>query len=85
LEIKIRISVIKAFNIIINTPCQIGSTAYYRYDLDLTKYTTYITIGTTTTTRKFKFMCWIKSGAHNSGLKFLNYNIDICQLLLNDY
>jgi hypothetical protein len=73
----------KAFNIIINTPCQIGSTAYYRYDLDLTKYTTYITIGTTTTTRKFKFMCWLSSGAHNSGLYSLNYDIDysFCQNL----
>jgi hypothetical protein len=73
----------KAFNIIINTPCQIGSAAYYRYDLDLTKYTTYITIGTTTTTRKFKFMCWLSSGAHNSGLYSLNYDIDysFCQNL----
>jgi len=75
----------KAFNVIVNTPCQIGSTSYYRYDLDLTKYTTYITIGTTTTTRKFKFMCWMTSGAHNSGLYSLNYDIDysFCQNLSN--
>jgi len=75
----------KAFNIIVNTPCQIGSTSYYRYDLDLTKYTTFITIGTTTTTRKFKFMCWMTSGAHNSGLYSLNYDIDysFCQNLSN--
>ena len=71
------------FNILINTPCVIGTTPYYRYDLDLTKYTTYITIGTTTTTRKFKFMCWMTSGAHNSGLYSLNYDIDysFCQNL----
>ena len=51
--------------------------------MDLTKYTTYITIGTTTTTRKFKFMCWLSSGAHNSGLYSLNYDIDysFCQNL----
>ena len=58
---------------------------YYRYDLDLTKYTTFITIGTTTQTRKFKFMCWLSSGAHNSGLYSLNYDIDysLCQNLSN--
>ena len=66
----------KAFNINIITPSQIGSIVYYRYDLDLTKYTTFITIGTTTQTRKFKFMCWLSSGAHNSGLYSLNYDID---------
>jgi len=75
----------KSFNIIVNTICQIGSTQYYRYDLDLNKYTTFITIGTTTTTRKFKFMCWVSSGAHNSGLYSLNYDIDysFCQNLSN--
>jgi hypothetical protein len=75
----------KAFNINIITPSQIGSTVYYRYDLDLTKYTTFITIGTTTQTRKFKFMCWLSSGAHNSGLYSLNYDIDysFCQNLSN--
>ena len=65
-----------AFNVIISTPCIIGSTTYYRYDLDLTKYTTYITIAPTTQTRKFKFMSWLTSGAHNSGLYSLNYDID---------
>jgi len=65
-----------AFNVIISTPCIIGSKTYYRYDLDLTKYTTYITIAPTTQTRKFKFMSWLTSGAHNSGLYSLNYDID---------
>jgi hypothetical protein len=64
------------FNIIILTPCMIGSTTYYKYDLDLRLYTKVKTITPTTTTRKFKFMCWIKSGAHNSGLYSLNYDID---------
>jgi hypothetical protein len=64
------------FNIIILIPCIIGSTTYYKYDLDLRLYTKVKTITPTTTTRKFKFMCWIKSGAHNSGLNSLNYDID---------
>ena len=64
------------FTIYINTPCVIGSTNYYRYDLDLTKYTTFITVGIIAQTRKFKFMCWLSSGAHNSGLYSLNYDID---------
>jgi hypothetical protein len=54
----------------------IGSTTYYKYDLDLRLYTKVKTITPTTTTRKFKFMCWIKSGAHNSDLYSLNYDID---------
>jgi hypothetical protein len=64
------------FNIIILTPCMIGSTTYYKYDLDLRLYTKVKTITPTTTTRKFKFMSWIKSGAHNSGIYSLNYDID---------
>jgi hypothetical protein len=54
----------------------IGSTTYYKYDLDLRLYTKVKTIAPTTTTRKFKFMCWMRSGAHKSGLNSLNYDID---------
>ncbi len=64
------------FNIIITIPCMIGTTTYYRYDLDLRLYTKVLTIAPTTTTRKFKFMCWMKTGAHNAGLYSLNYDID---------
>ena len=64
------------FNLIITTPCMIGTTTYYRYDLDLRLYTKVLTIAPTTTTRKFKFMCWLKTGAHNAGLYSLNYDID---------
>jgi hypothetical protein len=64
------------FNIIMLTPCMIGSTTYYKYDLDLRLYTKVKTIAPTTTTRKFKFMCWMRSGAHKSGLNSLNYDID---------
>ena len=54
----------------------IGSTTYYKYDLNLILYTKVQTITPTTTTRKFKFMYLIKSGAHNSSLYSLNYDID---------
>ncbi len=37
------------FNIVLVTLCSIGSTTYYKYDLDLRLYTKFITIGTTTT------------------------------------
>ena len=31
------------FLISFNTTCTVGSSSYYKYDIDLTKYTTYIT------------------------------------------
>ena len=56
------------FTIFIDTACTLNSTTYYRYDLDLTKYRSYITVGAIAQTRKFEFMCWLSSGEHNSGL-----------------
>ena len=64
------------FLISLNSTCTIGSSSYYKYDIDLTKYTTYITPTAFATTRKFKFMCALATGAHNSGLYSLNYDID---------
>jgi len=64
------------FNIIITTASMIGSTVYYRYDLDLRSYTKSLSFPPTTTIRKFKFMCWLASGTHNAGLYSLNYDID---------
>ena len=64
------------FLISVNTTCTVGSSSYYKYDIDLTKYTTYITPSAFATTRKFKFMCALATGAHNSGLYSLNYDID---------
>ena len=72
----VNISKKSMFNIDITIPSSIGTTTYYRYDLDLRLYTKFITIVPTTTTRKFKFMCGMASGAHNSGLYSLNYDID---------
>ena len=56
--------------------CTISGKTYYRYDIDLTKYTKYITNVAGGTLRKFKWMSWLSSGAHNSGQYSLNYDID---------
>jgi hypothetical protein len=66
----------KAFTFNCNTPCNIGGSTFFRYDIDLTKYTIFITNVSGGTLRKFKFMSWLTSGAHNSGLYSLNYDID---------
>ena len=65
------------------TPCTIGSKTYYKYDIDLTKYTTYITPSPYTQTRKFKFMCSLSSGAHLAGMYSLNYDIDYSEINYN--
>ena len=64
------------FSITFTTQCQINNNTYYRYDLDLRYYTTYITSGLTTT-RIFKFMSWLASGYHinSTGNFTLNYDI----------
>ena len=71
------------FTIVLNGSYTIGSTSYSRYDIDLTKYTKYITVSNAignTTTRKFNFICNLATGAHNSGLYSLNYDIDYSYL-----
>ena len=67
------------FTITLGGLATIGSKTYSRYDLDLTQYTKFITVGNaaeSTNTRKFKFMSCLATGAHNSGLYSLNYDID---------
>ena len=49
--------------------CIIGAKNYYKYDLDMRLHTKNKTIIPTTTPRKLKNMCWIKSGAHYTGFK----------------
>ena len=66
----------KAFTFNCNRLCAIVNSVYYRYDIDLTKYTTYITTTSGSQLRKFKFMSWLTSGAHNSGKYSLNYDVD---------
>jgi len=66
----------KGFTFTCNTVCAIVNDVYYRYDIDLTKYTTYNTTTSGSQLRKFKFMSWLTSGAHNSGKYSLNYDVD---------
>jgi len=66
----------KGFTFNWNTVCAIVNDVYYRYDIDLTKYTTYNTTTSGSQLRKFKFMSWLTSGAHNSGKYSLNYDVD---------
>ena len=66
----------KPFTFTCSSVCTIGGKTFYRYDIDLTKYTKYITNGVGGTLRKFKWMSWLSSGAHNSGQYSLNYDID---------
>ena len=66
------------FNFTCATPINIGSTTYYRYDIDLNRYTASYsrTSGSTVlgTTRKFKWMSWLATGIHENGYD-LNYDI----------
>ena len=57
------------------TCCTLNNTTYYKYDIDLTKYTTSITNGTSTL-RKFKWMSWLYTGFHNASQYSLNYDVD---------
>ncbi len=56
--------------------CNVRGGTYYKYDIDLRLYTTYTTNVAATTTRKFKFMCWLNSGAYSINSYSLNYDID---------
>ena len=66
----------KGFTFNCNTICAIVNDVYYRYDIDLTKYTTFNTTTSGSQLRKFKFMSWLTSGAHNTGKYSLNYDVD---------
>ena len=66
----------KPFTFTCSSVCTIGGRNFFRYDIDLTKYTKFITNVSGGTLRKFKWMSWLSSGAHNSGQYSLNYDID---------
>ena len=66
----------KPFTFTCSSVCSIGGRNFFRYDIDLTKYTKFITNVSGGTLRKFKWMSWLSSGAHNSGQYSLNYDID---------
>ena len=55
----------------VSTPCIIESTNYYRHDIVLRLYTKSIKPGPFTQTRKFQFMSWLATMAHNSGFNSL--------------
>ena len=63
------------FNFSCSTTCTLNNATYYKYDIDLTKYTTSITNGTATL-RKFKWMSWLYTGFHNAAQYSLNYDVD---------
>jgi hypothetical protein len=50
------------FSFIASTPIAIVNTPYYKYDIDLNKYTNIVNFEGVIPTRKFKIMTWIKSG-----------------------
>jgi hypothetical protein len=66
----------KPFTFNCNTACTINGTTYYRYDINLSNYTTYITNTSGSQLRKFKWMSWLTSGGHTIGQYSLNYEID---------
>jgi hypothetical protein len=70
------ISTQKSFTFNCSSVCTIGGRNFFRYDIDLKKYTKFITNVSGGTLRKFKWMSWLSSGAHNSGQYSLNYDID---------
>ena len=67
---------VSTFNIIITQSLLLNSIQYYKYDLDIRQYTTFISVVPYILQRKFKFTCCLLSGALDLGLYNLNYDID---------
>jgi hypothetical protein len=67
---------VSRFNIIVTQSVFLNSSTYYKYDLDLTQYTTFVNPVPFILQRKFKFTCCLLSGALDLGLYNLNYDID---------
>jgi hypothetical protein len=68
----------KGFSFTCSTPVTLNGAQYYRYDIDLNLYTTFVEkyYGQTLSnkTRKFKWMSWLTTGSHELGFN-LNYDI----------
>ena len=67
---------VSRFNILITQSVLLNSSTFYKYDLDLRLYTTFINPVPFILQRKFKFTCCLLSGALDLGLYNLNYDID---------
>ncbi len=67
---------VSRFNILITQSVLINSSTFYKYDLDLRLYTTFVNPVPYILQRKFKFTCCLLSGALDLGLYNLNYDID---------
>ena len=67
---------VSKFNILITQSVLLNSSTFYKYDLDLRLYTTFINPVPFILQRKFKFTCCLLSGALDLGLYNLNYDID---------
>ena len=67
---------VSRFNIIITQSVLLNSSTFYKYDLDLRLYTTFVNPVPFILQRKFKFTCCLLSGALDLGLYNLNYDID---------
>ncbi len=78
---------ISTFSCVISTTCDVRGVTYFKHDIDLRLYTNYTTNVAATTTRKFKLMCWLNSGAHSTSPYSLNYAIDYsyCINIFNFY
>ena len=63
------------FNIVITQSVLLNSSTFYKYDLDLRLYTTFVNPVPFILQRKFKFTCCLLSGALNLGLYNLNYDV----------
>jgi hypothetical protein len=74
---------VSRFNIIITQSVLLNSSTFYKYDLDLRLYTTFVAPVPFILQRKFKFTCCLLSGALDLGLYNLNYVIFVNLKLLN--
>jgi hypothetical protein len=67
---------VSEFNVIISQSVLLNSSTFYKHDLDLRLYTTFINPVPFILQRKFKFTCCLLSGELDLGLYNLYYDID---------
>ena len=76
----------RLFTFVCSTPVNFSGTTYYRYDVNLNLHTSFTSTFSGSTlasrTRKFKWMSWLTSGAHDQGYD-LNYEISYSERYLS--